>query len=342
MSLESGPNPELPRVVLTPDWLLFRESANRSLLQIQQARAVTHEIRGQIHELEFQRVLFESLLTSGHDLDDNNHEVQIHRTAQLYSFQIENREFSKQLRSLQGIVDALKMEFAKQFSDDPEALPQINPVHCILNFDLCGSTPAMSALAQVAGLTLIEDFKTRFFGEIRSRMRVLNLLRNSRIDTQEGDGATVIFASMDDALSFVQDFSEHLRRENGQFQPIHNPRLRWYRFGACSERVLYTLSGATSEGFSPANRLQSRSAPGALLIDDHTYRGFAREASRQCFKRIETPVTGKRTDGKSILTWFAIIDPNAAPEAMQAGRWSFDPQQCAIPRQALHLDSSDS
>lgn len=339
-------NPSLGSATLSSEWLNFREEYRKLLAVVLATLENTHEARVEMQQLRFRKSLLELLLTSpSHSLAPEYLKLpilqrQMKLTETLYKTQAEQSDILTEIDRLREELGQEEVRWAERFPGiDPRALLDIDPVHCVLNFDLCGSTPAMTAIHRAGGLSGVEQFKARFFGEIRARLHTLSLDGRCRIDDEEGDGATLIFAALDDLVTFVADYSRWVRGKNAEVNDPSSPHTRWYRFGACSSPVRYTGPDATSQAFSPANRLQAKSAPGTILIDDTTYSGFVFEGSRARFTRVAESVTGKQTDGQSIRAWYWVVDPAAAPEAVGAARWFHDPDKCAVPRDALRLSA---
>lgn len=326
-------------LTLSSDWVTFREMYRGLLAVVLATFERTHKLSREIQGLKFQKSLLDLLLTSPTpSFDAERIQLQITQSEVLLSALKEQMRLQTEIDALRDGLRQQEIRWSEHFPRiNPKDLLEIDPVHCVLNFDLCGSTPAMMAIYRAAGLSGVQQFKARFFDEIRSRLLALGFESRCRIDDEEGDGATLIFAALDDLVTFVDDYTRWVQRKNAEVADPTSPHTRWYRFGACSGPVRYTDMDATSQAFSPANRLQAKSAPGTLLIDESTYFGFLSEANRTRFTRITEPITGKQTDRRSIGAWFWVIDPDAAPAAISSGRWFHAPNACAIPRDALRL-----
>lgn len=175
-----------------------------------------------------------------------------------------------------------------------------------------------------------ENFGVASVGELDARIRQMieRALRACGRDPSAavirftGDGVTLDLDHPHQAIEFAETFFSHAQAHNSRTREARH--RWWFRMGAADGELAYRQQGAdrlepAGEALIIAVRLQSKSRPGELLVDEGCFR--ACEGGRQDrFHRKAIAVAGKKPD-ETYRARRLVCLPEAAAEAERAGRW---------------------
>jgi len=167
----------------------------------------------------------------------------------------------------------------------------------VVHVDLVGYSTICDNLEQSLDVSSVAQLNEQIRSFIRVGINAVEAQWDQTVMATAGDSATLVFDSPQDAHRFAQAVHDETRAHNAS--RTHPIAKRVFRSGAATGEL--NMRPKLSGGFeiagmtiNRATRLEARSMPGGLLIDETTYAGLSDEQKNRYGAK--TVVPGKRDE----------------------------------------------
>ncbi|NET36061.1 MAG: hypothetical protein F6K19_29215 [Cyanothece sp. SIO1E1] len=183
-------------------------------------------------------------------------------------------------------------------------------IKTVVELDLVGYSDLVREIEESLGSKIVFELNDQIQNFVDSGLTKVGKTRENVVLATNGDNAILLFEDATDAHNFSKAVQEHTKHYNSQ--KATPSAERWFRIGCATGEVFERSREVTGFVIAKAYRLEAKTRPGGILIDDNTYNALPLEIQAEYGEVMEVP--GKRNEKFKAHFWGKISVEQATVE----------------------------